>query len=223
MIPRFAVLLVLFLLHQPWAGAASDWDLKIDDKEADIRIFSRVNERGYPEFRGVTRVKSTLSGFVALFKDLDHMPNWAYRIRKAERLKVISDTESYAYTVNSLPPPLWDRDAVVHSVISQDAQTLKMTFRGSGAPDFAPKNDRYVRMPVVESSWNFTPLGGGMVEVVFEGYGDPGGTLSSGLLAWFVRISLSEAPYQTMLQMKKFVTQPDYQAARYSFIREAAP
>jgi hypothetical protein len=218
-IPRLAALL-LFLLHPPCAYAAGDWDLKIDDKEADIRIFSRVNERGYPEFRGVTRVKSSLSGFVALFKDLDHMPNWAYRIRKAERLKVISEMESYAYTVNSMPPPLFDRDAVVHSMISQDAATLKMTFRGSGAPDFAPKNDRYVRMPVVESSWTFTPLGGGMVEVVFEGYGDPGGTLSSGLLAWFIRISLSEAPYQTMLQMKKFVTQPEYQAARYAYIRE---
>lgn len=220
MIPRFAALPLLFLLHLPCASAASDWELKMDDKEADIRIFRRENDRGYPEFRGVTRVRSTLSGFVALFKDLDHMPDWAYRIRKAERLKVVSETETYAYTVNSLPPPLWDRDAVVHSVISQDAATRKMTFRGIGVPDYAPKNDRYVRMPVVESSWTFTPLGGGMVEVVFEGYGDPGGNLSSGLLAFFVRLSLSEAPYQTILQMKKYVTRPEYQAARYSFIRE---
>lgn len=217
---RLRALAALTLLLLPCAFAASDWELKVDDKEADIRIFSRVNERGYPEFRGVTRVKSTLSGFVALFKDLDHMPSWAYRIRKAERLKVISETESYAYTVNSLPPPLFDRDAIVHSMISQDPATLKMTFRGSGVPDYAPKNDRYVRMPVVESSWTFTPLGGGMVEVVFEGYGDPGGNLSSGLLAFFVRLSLSEAPYQTILQMKKFVTRPEYQTARYAYILE---
>ena len=215
---RVAAVVAVLLLPLPCA--ASDWELKIDDTEAEIRIFSRVNERGYPEFRGVTKVKSTLGGLVALFKDLDHMPNWAYRIRKAERLKVISERESYARTVTSMPLPLFDRDAIVHSLISQDPATLKMTFRGSGAPDFAPKHDRMVRMPVVESSWNFTPLGGGMVEVVFEGYGDPGGTLSSGLLAWFVRMSLSEAPYQTLLQMKKFVSRPQYQAARYPFIRE---
>src|SRR4051812_39047874 len=219
---RLAALLVS-LLHPTWASAAGDWELKVADPEADIRIFSRVNERGYPEFRGVTKVSSTLSAFVALFKDLEHMPDWAYRIRKAERLAVVSDTETYAYTVNSLPPPLFDRDAVVHSTISQDQATLKMTFRGSGAPDYAPKNERYVRMPVVESVWTFTPLGAGMVEVVFEGYGDPGGNLSSGLLAWFVRLTMSEAPYQTMLQMKKFVTRPEYQAARYSFIRDATP
>jgi hypothetical protein len=219
---RLAALLASFL-YLPLAGAASDWELKIADRDADIQIFSRTNERGYPEFRGVTKVHSTLSAFVALFKDLDHMPNWAYRIRKAERLKVVSDTETYAYTINSLPPPLFDRDTVVHSTISQDPASLKMTFRGSGVPDYAPKKDRYVRMPVVESVWTFTPLPAGMVEVVFEGYGDPGGNLSSGLLAWFIRLSLSEAPYQTMLQMKKFVTQPEYQAARYSFIKEATP
>src|SRR5436190_8602690 len=102
---RLAALLVTFL-YLPWASAASDWEQKVADEEADIQIFSRVNERGYPEFRGVTRVRSTLSAFVALFKDLEHMPNWAYRIRKAERLKVVSDTETYAYTINSMPPPL---------------------------------------------------------------------------------------------------------------------
>lgn len=211
------------LLYLPPASAAGDWVLKVADSEADIQVFSRVNERGYAEFRGVTKVRSTLGAFVALFKDLDHMPDWAYRIRKAERLKVVSDTETYAYTVNAMPPPLYDRDAVVHTVISQDAATLKVTFRNTGVPDYAPKDDRYVRMPVVASLWTFTPLGAGMVEVVFEGYGDPGGTLSSGLLAWFVRLTLSEAPYQTMLHLKEFVVRPEYQAARYSYVKEAAP
>jgi hypothetical protein len=216
---RFAVLLAS-VLHLPLACAADDWQLKIADAEAGIQVFSRVNEQGYPEFRGVTRVRSRLSAFVALFKDLDRMPEWAFRVRTAERLKVISETESYIRIVNSLPLPLYDRDVIVHSVLTQDAGTLQLTFRGSGVRDFAPNDERYVRMPVVESSWTFTPLADGMTEVVFQGHGDPGGSLSSVLLAWFVRLSISEAPYQTMLQMTKFVSRPEYQAARYPFIRE---
>ena len=214
----FAALLAA--LHLPLACAADDWQLKVADREADIQVFSRVNERGYPEFRGVTKVQSRLSAFVAMFKDIDRMPEWAYRVRKVARLKVISETESYVYTINSLPLPLYDRDVIVHSTISQDAGTQQVTFRGSGVPDFAPRDEHFVRMPVVESSWTFTPLADGMVEVVFQGYGDAGGTLSSALLAWFVRLSISEAPYHTMLQMKKRVSQPEYQAARYPFIRE---
>jgi hypothetical protein len=133
---------------------------------------------------------------------------------------VISETESYVHIVNSLPLPLYDRDVIVHSRITQDARTLQLTFRGSGVADIAPRDERYVRMPVVESSWTFTPLADGMVEVVFQGHGDPGGSLSSVLLAWFVRLSISEAPHKTMLNMKQLVSRPEYQAARYSFIRE---
>jgi hypothetical protein len=217
---RLAALLAV--LHLPLASAADDWQLKVADTEANIQVFSRVNEQGYPEFKGVTRVRSRLSAFVAMFKDIARMPEWAYRVRKAERLKVISETESYMHIVNSLPLPLYDRDVIVHSTITQDAGTLQLSFRGSGVPGFAPKDDQYVRMPVVESVWTFTPLADGMVEVVFQGHGDPGGSLSSVLLAWFVRLSISEAPYHTMLQMKKRVSQPEYQAARYPFIMEPA-
>ncbi len=212
---------VLCLL--PWQCLASDWELKVADREADIRVFTRTNEQGYPEFRGVTKVRSTLSAFVALFKDVGNMPNWAYRMRRTEKVGELSEMDAYAYTINSLPPPLFDRDSIVRSTISQDGSTLQMTFRGSAVPDYLPKNERYVRMPVLESSWTFTPLGSGVVEVVFQGYGDPGGNLSSGLLAWFVRISLAEAPYQTLLQMQKFLPRAQYQSAHYSFIREAAP
>ena len=214
------ILAAVSVLYLPLASAAEDWQLKVADKEAGIEVFSRVNEQGYPEFRGVTRVQSRLNAFVALFKDFDRMPEWAYRIRKAELLEVISEMESYTYIVNSLPLPLYDRDVIVHSTIAQDPRTLQVIFHSIGVPDFAPKDDRYVRMPVVESSWTFTPLADGMVEVVFQGHGDPGGSLSSVLLAWFVRLSISEAPYQTMLEMKKRVARPEYQAARYPFIRE---
>jgi hypothetical protein len=75
-------------------------------------------------------------------------------------------------------------------------------------------------MQIVESSWTFTPLGAGTVEVVFQGFGDPGGNLSAGLLAWFVQLSISEAPYNTLLQMRRILPRPEYQSAKYGFIRE---
>src|ERR1044071_5222426 len=135
MLLRFSALLVS-LLHLQCA-AASDWELKVADKEAGIEVFSRVNEQGYPEFKGVARVQSRLSAFVALFKDLERMPEWAFRVRKAERLKVVSETESYAHIVNSLPVPLYDRDVILHSTIPQDARTQQLVFRGSSVPDIA--------------------------------------------------------------------------------------
>ncbi|TAK82500.1 MAG: hypothetical protein EPO20_20735 [Betaproteobacteria bacterium] len=205
------------------ACAAADWELKVADGPADIQVYVRTTERGYPQFKGVTKIKSTLSAFVALFRDVDNMPNWAYRIREVRTLKRVSDAEVYAYTVNSLPFPLHDRDAIVRSILEQDSHTLKVTIKGSAVPDYVPRDDRYVRMPVVESFWSFTPLGGDIVEVVFQGYGDPGGSLSSGIMAWFIQLSISEAPYYTLLNMHKMISRPEYQAAKYAFIKEAGP
>jgi hypothetical protein len=216
------MLFALMALALPPAaqGAPGEWQVDAAHTSADIQIYSRTNENGYPEFRGVTKIKSRLSAFVALFRDVDNMPKWAYRIKKVQQLQSISDTEVYAYTVNSLPLPLYDRDSVVRSILSQDRNTLKVTIRGSAVPDYLERDDRYVRMPVVESFWTFTPLDDGLVEVVFQGYGDPGGNLSSGLLAWFVRISLSEAPYSTLREMRKVISRSDYQSSTFSFIRE---
>jgi hypothetical protein len=75
-------------------------------------------------------------------------------------------------------------------------------------------------MPVVESFWRFTPLREGVVEVVFQGYGDPGGSLSSDFLKWVIRLSLWEAPFQTLLGLRSAISRPEYQSRTFDFIRE---
>ncbi len=228
--PRFLVLVpgrsfwvlaaVILVMAGANARSASDWELKITDAEAGINVYYRTNERGYTEFRAVTQVSSSLGAFVGLFREVDNMPNWVYRTEKVERLKMVGDTEAYAYTINKMPWPLNDRDSIVRSTLSQDPNTLVVTIVGSAVPDYAPRNSQYVRMPVVESFWRFTPLKAGLVEVVFQGYGDPGGSLSSGFLEWITRLSLLEAPYQTLLGLQKVIVRPEYQARKFDFIRE---
>lgn len=51
------------------------WLLKIDDdRKNDIVLHYRNTADGLTEFRGTTHIKSNLSGFVALFRDVDTMP-----------------------------------------------------------------------------------------------------------------------------------------------------
>jgi len=201
-------------------ASAGDWSLKMSDPAEDIQVYYRTTDGGYIEFKAITHVKSHLSAFVALFRDVDSMPAWVYRTKKAETLRTVSDTEVYARTVNDMPWPLADRDAVVRSILLQDPKTLAITIKGSAAPNYLPRSKEHVRMPVVESHWSFTPLESGAIEVVFQGYGDSGGNLSSGVLKWFVDLALWEAPYQTLLGMRKMIFRDAYQSASYTFIRE---
>ena len=201
--------------------SASEWALKKVDPEADIRVYYRTTDSGYTEFKGVTHVRSRLSAFVALLGDVKRMPEWVYRNTSTETLKEISDTEVYARTVSEMPWPLTDRDAVLHSTLSQDPKTLAVTIRGSAVPTYLPASENHVRMPLVESYWSFTPIDSGTIEVVFQGFGDPGGNLSSGFLRWFVDLALWEAPYQTLLGMQQMISRDAYQQASFTYIRES--
>jgi len=223
LIPRRSLVVLaaaIALIGNPNARGASDWDLKISDTEAGIKVYYRTNQNGYTEFRAVTRVRSSLGAFVGLFRDVDNMPNWVYRTKKVQTLTIPGATEAYAYTISEMPWPLDDRDSIVRSTLSQDPATLAITIYGSAVPDYLPRDSRYVRMPVVESFWRFTPVTEGLVEVEFQGYGDPGGNLSSGFLNWVVRVSLWEAPYQTLLGLQRAVPLPEYQSRTFDFVRE---
>jgi hypothetical protein len=83
-------------------------------------------------------------------------------------------------------------------------------------------DERYVRMPVVESFWRFTPLGDGVVEIEFQGYGDPGGNLSYGPLKWFAQHAIWEAPYRTLLGMRAAIGDAAYQSASFRYVVEPA-
>lgn len=205
------------------AAAANEWQLEHSDAEAGIRVYLRTTPDGYREFRGVMRVKSRLSACVALLRDVERMPRWVYRNRRAQVLQRVSETQAYAYTVSAMDWPLRDRDAVVLSTLAQDPATLAVTIRGSARPDFRPRDERYVRMPVVESSWRFTPVGASMVEVEFQGYGDPGGSLSTGLLKWIAQSAIREAPYRTLLGLRDAIGDAKYQSASFRHVIEPAP
>jgi hypothetical protein len=119
-----------------------------------------------------------------------------------------------------MPWPLDYRDSIVRTTLSQDAKTLAVTIRGSAIPDYIPVARGFVRMPVVESFWRFTPLTQGVVAVEFQGYGDPGGNLSSAVPTWITRLTLYEAPYETLLGLQKAIDRPDYQSQTFEFVRE---
>jgi hypothetical protein len=200
---------------------AARWEHNFRDDIADIDIYYQTNQRGYVEFRGITRVRSSLGAFVAVFLDVEKMPAWVYRAKKVTTLAVISKTDIYAHTLNAMPWPLDDRDALVRTTLSQNPRTLAITITSSGVPDYLPELAHSVRIPVAESFWRFTPLDEGMVEIEFQGYGEPGGALSSIVPHWMIRLLLFEVPYQTLIGLKKVIVQTHYQAQIFDFVDES--
>jgi hypothetical protein len=208
------------------ANAGEKWREAVRDVENDVVVYQRRLSSGYVEFKGITHVKSTLSGCVALIRDVEAMPEWVDRTIKAKVLKWVSDTEVYAYNISRAEWPFQNRDAIVHTLLTQDPDTLTITIKGTGIPDYSgetlynykAKENDFVRMKRVESSWRFVPQFDRIVEVTFQGYGDPGGNASVPLLRWLVGLVVWESPYKTLKNMRKIIGRNKYQSAKFDFI-----
>ncbi|VAX28375.1 hypothetical protein MNBD_NITROSPIRAE01-568 [hydrothermal vent metagenome] len=215
MVYAFFLSLPLF----PTTSFAEDtWTLKKD--ENGIKVYYRERADGYTEFRGITIIRSSLSSFVALFQDLKTMPTWVDRTISAVNLKQVSDTEAYVHIINDMPWPFKDREVVIHTIIEQDPLNLSVNIRGTDDKNQVPLKSDYVRTHKVKSHWLFSPLQDGTVEVLFQGYGDAGGNMSSKLLHWFVNLALWESPYNTLQGMRAIIHQEKYQHQTFPFIQE---
>ncbi|MFQ5551650.1 MAG: hypothetical protein ACE5FJ_10485, partial [Gemmatimonadales bacterium] len=134
---------------------------------------------------------------------------------------VIGIWEIYAYSVIDLPWPFYDRDTVLHILISQNPRTHAVTIRIESVSGYYPQQRNRVRMPVVKSTWSVTPVGDGHVEVMFQGYGDPGGNLNSPFFRWFSGLASWEAPLSTLAGLRAQIIQKGLQDRRVNYITES--
>ena len=217
------VLLASSLLHA--RTKAGDWELVKEDEGNDILVYYRTLESGNVEFRGITHLHTSLSSFIALLKDFETLPEWAYRTDKVVTLRQNSNTEAYVYTIHPMPWPFMPRDSVLLSHIGQNPQTFAVTVKGRAVPDYIPLNDDYVRISSGESFWQLTPMGEGTLEVIFQGYGEPGGSLSesvftSAIFRSLVKLYLWKLPYKTLKRMRRHIQNEKYQKQKFNFIQE---
>ena len=128
----------------------------------------------------------------------------------------VSDEETLIYTVNEAPWPVTNRDTYIRSMMTADANGV-VTSSIKAEPDYAEKNDDYVRMPSVNGAWTFTPQAEGMVEVVYQVHANPGGALPN----WLVNSIVVETPMETLTNLHEKVQEEQYQNKTYAFIENA--
>jgi len=193
------------------------WELAKEDKKNEIEVYTRrVEASNFKEYRAVMKVKTSLSSLVALVDDISACHSWIDTCREGRLLKRISPKETYNYTINDAPWPVSDRDAAVLNTISQDPKNRIVTIKIEGVPEYIPPQKGLVRVKMIKGYWQFTPLENSCTKVVYQVHNDPGGDLPS----WLVNSVAVSQPYNTLLNMKKIVSHPKYQEARYEFIKE---
>lgn len=191
------------------------WHLERDKQ--GVQIYTRsVKGSPYDEVKGVTVIAAKLSSLVALIRDTKACPDWADLCKESRLHESISETEHYVYTLNDLPWPIANRDVLAHVIWQQNPENLQVTMQSQATIGLLEKNKGIVRLTQFKGSWIFKPLGGGQIEVTTMAHVNPGGALQG----WMTNLFLVDAPFNTLVKLKRAVKQPKYAEVNVMFIRE---
>ena len=213
MMPRYAI--CLLLLAQSAVANDDDWVLERD--RDGIQVYTRVvEESDFKAIKSVMTITASLGELVALVRDSAACPQWAALCVKAGDLEVVSETELYVHTLNDLPWPVADRDAVAHVLWSQNPTDLSVTMSATVVSDKLPIEKGVVRLSYGVSSWQFIPRGMGKVEIVSRAHIDPGGATP----AWLSNRLLVNSPFDTMVGMREMANTDRYENSSFEFLSE---
>ncbi len=204
----FASLLFSVVAQAQLEGVSYEWKEKKNQK--GIAIFtSSVNGSPFKAVRGEMVVKASVASLFALVEDVSACPDWAAMCKEARLEKKVSESESYVYIYNDIPFPVSDRDVYTHVVWSRNTETNRLSMTSTASAGGTPKT-KAVRIKNAVSQWHFTPNGDGTTTVENFAHIDPNGPTP----AWITNLMLVDAPYKSMLKMRKLVEAGAYSDAK---------
>ncbi|MCG8323515.1 MAG: START domain-containing protein [Cytophagales bacterium] len=189
-----------------------DWELK--KEKNGVQIYARkVPGWAYQELKVTMQVESTLSGLIAVLKDVPAYPEWVYMCTDAY-LYENSTYEEYYYAKFDAPWPVKHRDLIVHSVLKQDTTTKTVIFKGEGIPGYRPNTEGIIRIPKFDGRYLLVPKGNNLVDITYLVKLDPGGLLPG----WLVNLVSYSGPFHSFVKLKDFVKQDKYQKTKLAHI-----
>ncbi|NNM52690.1 MAG: hypothetical protein HKM02_10800 [Pseudomonadales bacterium] len=190
-------------------ASEGSWVRVVDQPENRLTIDTRsMQGTNVREFRGETVVKGTLASLIAAIQDTARVPQWMPHVARVTLVAPDKNQHSEIYLVIHVPWPLHDRDAFVDVHWSQDASTHAVHVVGRSRAGGAGLQSGCVRMPEMDMDWTFTPLGHGNVDVVFRGFGLPGGIVPN----WAANLVVTELPEGSLKHLQAQINLPQYRS-----------
>jgi hypothetical protein len=198
-----------------FAAEQLDWREARQDDSITISV-SDVEGSKHQAVRAEMTIKASLNALVGLISDTSACPELAALCQRATVHERISETELYVYSFNDIPWPVSDRDALAHVTWQQDPNDLTVTMMAMPTDGILAETKKAVRIIDGVTSWTFKPLGNGQVSVTSQAHIDPRGPIP----AWLTNRLLIDAPFDTMLSLRKIIESGRYADQHFDFIRE---
>jgi hypothetical protein len=210
---RLILPFLLFFIANVSFSQKHDWVLK-NEKEG-VKVYYRKTADIY-ELKLAASLKTSLDGLIQLLSEVEHYPDWGYKVTESRLLQKVSDTEVYYYSKLDFPWPLDDRDIIMHTRMEQDPVTRRVVATSMAMPDYIPAVKGVERIRKATTKWTLVPDPSGWTYVEYYIYSDPGGNLPD----WLVNMALDVGPRETIKSIRKFIQLPKYREAKLDYIKK---
>ncbi len=192
--------LFLFLISF-YTIRAQEWEKNADKK--GIQVYTRlVKGNKLKDTKSVMTIHCSMDRFLKAQLDFPNYPTWVPKCSSAMLLKKISDSECVYRCILKIPM-IQNRDLVVHlrlKRIDKDNCIIEL----KGVPDFIPKDEDYIRMPRLVSSWTAKNLGGNKLHLVQVNSYDPGGKLPD----FLINMAATTTPFESFENLRNILEKP---------------
>ena len=209
------LLVVLWLLCGPLPTLATEW-VPVSDRDG-IAVWTRLPPgAALRDFRGRMDVDKPLGTVVAVLTDFPAYTDWFLHMREVTVLENSSLTDVSVYFVIGGVWPVSDRDAVARAEVSQDSRTLAIRMMLLATPEKMVPVAGRVRMPILQSGWELTPLSPTRTRIEVIGSADPGGRIP----LWLANAAVLLMPRETLAGLRRQLDQPKYADPEILFARD---
>lgn len=218
--PRWASLFPLLLLVLPLTATAdqdwrevqsrlgNEWQLIKNDRQRQIRTYAKLEDnKSIRSFKVEGVLNARMDTIARVLLDFPNYNKWYWEVLESRLLKQNSPTDFHLYIVHRAPYGLPNRDVILHATIElQGKEREYVIVRVKADPDYLPPVPKLVRMPAEDMTIRFTPLAYNRVQVIAEGFIDPGGKVPS----WDANLIQRNAPYTVIMGFQRMVMRDEY-------------
>ncbi len=179
-------------------NSADEWLLKKDSN--GIKVYIKNDESAkIKEFKAITIIETNIENVNKLIGETEKASKWMSNVTETKVIKKVSNNEQYVYSVIDMPWPVDDRDIIINSKTIRSGGNIKIEM--NGVPNYAPKKEGFIRMPISNGSWTLIKESDNKTKVIYQFLADPGGNIP----AWVINMFLVDGPYETLINMKKML------------------
>jgi hypothetical protein len=168
------------------------------------------------EIKTIAYFNSTIDAIYSLLTDVNTHSKFQFGCLTSKPIGKRLNNEQYFYQELYMPWPFTNRDGVFKQIVNPKSNYKELKIETKSQAEFIPKNENYVRVPFLNSSWDIKKINENQIVGEYHLRVDPGGAVPN----WLVNLFIDRGPYESILNMRKLLKEEVYKNATINWLHK---